>query len=62
MLDESLTYTVPQVAKLLGIGRRQAYEATKRGEIPSIRIGSSLRVPKKALHQMIDTKGGKAEV
>jgi excisionase family DNA binding protein len=42
----ALTYTVPQFAKMLGIGRSQGYEAARRGEIPVIRIGSGYRVPK----------------
>ena len=37
---------VPEFGKLLGIGRSQAYEAAKRGEIPVIKIGSTYRVPK----------------
>lgn len=42
----SETYMVPEFGKLLGIGRSQAYEAAKRGEIPVIKIGSTYRVPK----------------
>jgi len=42
----ALTYTVPEFAKMLGIGRSQGYEAAKRGEIPVIKIGSGYRVPK----------------
>ncbi len=32
------TYTVPEAAKLLGIGRTAAYEAARTGQIPTIRI------------------------
>jgi excisionase family DNA binding protein len=42
----ALTYTVPEFARMLGIGRSQGYEAAKKGEIPVIRIGSGYRVPK----------------
>ncbi len=38
--------TVPEVAKLLRIGKNQAYEAVKRGDIPSIKIGKTIRIPK----------------
>jgi excisionase family DNA binding protein len=37
--DERATITVLEAAKLLGIGRNQAYEAVARNEIPNIRIG-----------------------
>jgi excisionase family DNA binding protein len=48
-----LTYTVEQAAELLGIGRNQAYEATSTGEIPSIRIGKRILVPRVALETML---------
>ncbi len=47
------TYTVAEAAKLLGIGRRQAYEATQTGGIPVIRVGRRVLVPKAALHAML---------
>jgi excisionase family DNA binding protein len=47
-------YTVPEVGKLLKIGRNQAYAAAKRGEIPTIRIGRSLRVPKPAFDRLLE--------
>jgi len=34
-----------EVATTLGIGRSKAYELIGNGTIPSIRIGSSVRVP-----------------
>jgi excisionase family DNA binding protein len=39
------TVSVPEAAKVLGIGRGAAYEAVKRGEIVVIRLGRLLRVP-----------------
>lgn len=47
------TLTVEEAAKLLGIGRRQAYEAVHRGEIPVVRIGRRLIVPTKSLLELI---------
>ncbi|MGH2975583.1 MAG: helix-turn-helix domain-containing protein [Solirubrobacterales bacterium] len=49
-----LTYTVEQAAEVLQIGRTAAYEAVRRGEIPSIRIGRSLRVPRQRLLALLD--------
>jgi excisionase family DNA binding protein len=40
------TYLVPEFGRMLGIGRGQAYEAAKRGEIPVIKIGGRYLVPK----------------
>lgn len=47
------TATVGEAAKRLGIGRNQAYEAVKRGEIPVIKIGKRLLVPRAALDRLL---------
>ena len=46
--DERATMTVPEAAKALGIGRNQGYEAARAGQIPTIRIGKRLLVPRAA--------------
>ena len=43
-------FTVGEVAKLLGIGRISAYRAAERGDIPSIRLGRRIVVPKAAFY------------
>jgi excisionase family DNA binding protein len=48
------TYDLPEVAQRLGIGRAQAYQAAKRGEIPAIKIGKRLLVSKAALDRLLD--------
>jgi excisionase family DNA binding protein len=57
---DAATLTVIEVAKLLRISRGSAYEAIQRGEIPHIRIGRRVLVPKKALDSFLDgvTKQG----
>lgn len=50
---EVQTYTVPEAARKLGIGRNSAYEAVRSGEIPSIRIGGRILVPRLALDRML---------
>jgi excisionase family DNA binding protein len=54
-MDEQVrsTYDVPEAARILGIGRSAAYEAVRRGEIPSIRLGKRLVVPRAALERML---------
>jgi excisionase family DNA binding protein len=49
----NLTLSVPQAGQLLRLGRSQAYEAAARGEIPTLRFGRSLRVPKAKLRRML---------
>jgi excisionase family DNA binding protein len=50
---ERKTITVTEAAKLLGIGKNQAYEAARRGEIPVIRIGRRILVPVAALERLL---------
>jgi excisionase family DNA binding protein len=57
--DTCLVYKVPKAGKLLGLTKNASYEAAKRGDFPTIRIGKLIRVPKAALHAMIDGAGAK---
>jgi len=43
------TITVEQTAELLGLGRTAAYEAARRGEFPTRRLGRRVVVPVPAL-------------
>jgi excisionase family DNA binding protein len=52
--EERLVYTIAEAAQLLGIGRRQAYEAARRGELPTIRMGARLLVPRFQLEKLLD--------
>jgi excisionase family DNA binding protein len=49
----SETTTIIAAAKRLRIGRNQAYEAARNGQIPVIRIGRRLLVPTAALDRML---------
>jgi excisionase family DNA binding protein len=42
---KAATTSIPDAAERLGIGRNQAYEAAKRGEIPIIPVGRRKLVP-----------------
>ncbi len=53
MEKEKLTLTVDETAKCLGIGRNSAYEAIAKGEIPVVKIGKRLLVPKAALERLL---------
>jgi excisionase family DNA binding protein len=52
--SERLVYTVPEAGRLLGLSRNGSYEAAKRGDIPTIRIGRLLLVPKVPFRRMIE--------
>ncbi len=52
-----LAVTVTEAAQQLGIGRNLAYDAIRRGEIPSIRVGKRLLVPVTALERMLAEAG-----
>lgn len=43
------TITVEQAAQVLGLGRTAAYDAARRGELPTLRLGRRLLVPVPAL-------------
>ncbi len=57
---ERLTYKIEEAGRLLGIGRNQAYEAAKRGDFPTIKIGKRRLVPKAALDRMLAAEPTKA--
>jgi excisionase family DNA binding protein len=56
-VEDRLVFTVEEAAQLLGISRSFAYEAVQRGEIPSMRIGKRILVPKAALQRHLDSIG-----
>ena len=56
MMDEPKTLTVPEAGRVyFDLGRNASYEAARRGDIPTIRIGRLLRVPVVALERMLET-------
>lgn len=55
--DQSLTLTVEDAAKLLGIGRSLAYQLVRQGKIPALKFGCRWLIPKAALARMLETCG-----
>jgi excisionase family DNA binding protein len=51
---EKQTLTVEEAARRLGIGRNNAYAAARNGDIPTIRIGKRILIPKVALEQLLE--------
>jgi hypothetical protein len=59
--EAPLTISVPEAGKrYFGLSRNGAYDAAKRGQIPTIRIGRLLRVPIRALEAMLDRASERA--
>ena len=51
--NERATLTVEEAGRALGIGRGLAYDAARRGDIPTLRIGRRLVVPAAAFERML---------
>ncbi len=48
-----LTYTVEEAGEILGLGRGLAYKLARGGELPVIRLGNRLLVPKAAIEKLL---------
>jgi excisionase family DNA binding protein len=62
MTDEAekcvkLVYGVPEAGAMLGLSRNSSYAAAKRGDLPTIKIGKLIRVPKAAFDRMLAQAG-----
>jgi excisionase family DNA binding protein len=52
ILDQP-TCSVEELGRVFGISKNPAYEAVKRGDFPSIRVGGRIRIPTAPLRQML---------
>lgn len=57
-MSEPAVLTIEEAAKLLRVGRSAAYAAARAGELPVIRVGRSLRVPRHRLEAMLGPING----
>ena len=54
-MDAPKTLSVPDAGRqYFELGRNASYEAARRGDIPTIRIGRKVRVPVVALERMLE--------
>ncbi len=49
------TYTVEEIAHILGIGRTSAYILVKEGHFKIVRIGNAIRISKRSFDEWLDT-------
>lgn len=50
---QRLTYSVDEAAELLGISRTLAYDAIRKGEIPHIKIGKRILIPRVGVDELL---------
>ena len=59
---EKLLLRPAEAAEQLGVSRTRCYQLLKSGTIPSVKIGSSVRVPTSQLKAWIDDRVEKTEL
>jgi excisionase family DNA binding protein len=59
--DDRLTWDVPEAARRLGVSTAYYYRAASRGELPAMRLGRRLVVPKAALLRLLSDSTSPAE-
>ncbi len=50
--EERPFMSIDETARVLGLGRSATYDAARRGELPTIRLGRRLLVPTAALRHL----------
>ncbi len=58
---DKLLYTPVEAAHALGVSRSTLYALMATGDVPSVRIGASRRVPADGLRRYIDRLAGNSE-
>ena len=54
---QSRTYTVNDIAAILGIGRATAYKLANSGAFKTIRIGNMIRISRKSFEDWLKAEG-----
>jgi len=57
--EESLVVTVVEAARMLRLSRGLTYEAVRQGQIPSVKVGRRILIPRVALQRLLDGHIGK---
>jgi excisionase family DNA binding protein len=50
---DQLLMRAEEVGRALGLGRSKAYELMTSGQLPVVRVGRALRVPRSALEEWV---------
>jgi excisionase family DNA binding protein len=57
-MPDRLALSVEEAGALLGMSRDLVYDLVNRRELPSVRLGRRLVVPRKALEALLDERAG----
>lgn len=52
--SEKRSYSVAEIAEILSVSKRSVYNLCSTGAIKSVRIGTKLRISKKAFDEWLD--------
>jgi excisionase family DNA binding protein len=61
VIEGRLTLYVKEAAMLLGLSRNSAYQGIASGEIPHIKVGKRILIPRSALENMLENANNKHE-
>lgn len=59
---EKLALTVKETSELLGLSRNSTYQGVLTGEIPCVKVGKRILIPRLALEKMLAEVGNKTVV
>jgi len=54
VIEKRLCITVPEAAEMLGLSRNFTYELVKQNQLPVIKFGKRLLIPRVALEKMLE--------
>jgi excisionase family DNA binding protein len=54
---ERLVLTVSETSRILGLSRNATYEGVHTGQIPHLKIGKRILIPRAALERLLDDSG-----
>lgn len=54
VVNEPLVYTIEQAAEKLQISKSKAYELARQNEIPTVKIGGRVMVPRRRLDEWLN--------
>jgi excisionase family DNA binding protein len=53
-MDERLVLTVSEAASVLRLSRAFTYELVARGQLPSVRLGRRIMIPRAGIQRILD--------
>ena len=57
MMEERLAVSVPEAAKMLGLGRTSTWMLVRQGTLRSVRINKRVLIPRSAIEAILEPMG-----